>query len=102
MFLNGGIYDGKRILKEETVKLMTSPHTASIYSAEELENRESFYGYGWSVSKDGVFSHGGSDGTNAWVDPNNELIVLVFTQSPGARSLPDRFMKLVQVSIFEN
>ena len=101
MFLNGGIYNGKRILKEETLKLMTTPHTASVYSPEEKVSRESFYGYGWSVSKDGVFSHGGSDGTTAWVDPNNELIVLVFTQSPGERNLRNRFMKLVQTSIFE-
>ena len=101
MFLNSGIYNGKRILKEETVKLMTTAHTASIYLPEERATRESFYGYGWSVSKEGVFSHGGSDGTLAWVDPTNELIVLVFTQSPGERNLRNRFFELVQVSIFE-
>ncbi len=101
MFLNGGIYNGKRILKEETVKLITTAHTASIYSPKERSSRESFYGYGWSVSKEGVYSHGGSDGTMAWVDPKNELIVLVFTQSPGERNLRNRFFELVQISIFE-
>jgi len=50
MFLNGGIYNGKRIISEEAVKTMTSPQTASIYSSEELENRTRFYGYGWTVS----------------------------------------------------
>lgn len=75
------------ILKEETVKLMTSPQTASLYTPEERENRDSYYGYGWSVNRDGVFFHTGSDGTAAWVDPNNGLIVLVFTQSPGATSI---------------
>ncbi|KPK92884.1 hypothetical protein AMJ80_06250 [bacterium SM23_31] len=99
MFLNGGIYNGERVLKEETVKLMTSPQTASIYTPEELERQTSFYGYGWNVGKDGVFSHSGSDGTAAWVDPNNELIVLVFTQSPGGRNPRSRFMQLVQASI---
>lgn len=101
MFLNGGIYNGQRILKEETAKLMTTPHTASIYTPEERASRESFYGYGWSVAKDGVFSHTGSDGTAAWVDPNNELIVLVFTQSPAERNMRNRFFKLVRTSIFE-
>lgn len=101
MFLNGGIYDGKRILMEETVKLMTSPQTASIYSPEEREKQKNFYGYGWNVSKDGVFSHSGSDGTAAWVDPENDLIVLVFTQSPGERAMCSRFFKLVQISIFQ-
>jgi CubicO group peptidase (beta-lactamase class C family) len=101
MFLNGGIYDGKRILREETVRLMTSPQTASIYSPEELEKQRGFYGYGWNVSKDGVFSHSGSDGTAAWVDPDNDLIVLIFTQSPGERAMHSRFFKLVQISIFQ-
>jgi CubicO group peptidase (beta-lactamase class C family) len=101
MFLNGGIYNGKRILKEETVKLMTSPHTASIYTSEERERRNSFYGYGWRVSRDGIFSHSGSDGTAAWVDPANQLIVLVFTQSPGETDINRRFMLLVQASIYE-
>ena len=101
MFLNGGIYNGQRILKEETVKLMTSPQTASLYTPEERVNRDSYYGYGWSVNRDGVFLHTGSDGTAAWVDPNNDLIILVFTQSPSATNIRSRFMKLVQVSIHE-
>jgi len=99
MFLNGGIYDGKRILKEETVDLMTSPLTASIYTPEERHRQDVFYGYGWNVSDDGVYSHSGSDGTAAWVDPDNQLIVLVFTQSPGEGDLARRFLQLVRTSI---
>jgi len=99
MFLNGGIYNGKRILKEETVKLMTAPHTKSIYTPEQASELKSFYGYGWNVSKEGCFSHSGSDGTYAWIDPANELIVLVFTQSPNVKDLRRRFFKLVQISI---
>jgi CubicO group peptidase (beta-lactamase class C family) len=99
MFLNGGIYNGSRILKEETVKLITFPHTASIYTSQESAELKAFYGYGWSVSKEAYFSHSGSDGTFAWVDPANELIVLVFTQSPNNKDLCRRFFKLVQTSI---
>jgi CubicO group peptidase (beta-lactamase class C family) len=99
MFLNEGIYDGKRILKEETVKLMTSPHTASIYTPEEREKRADFYGYGWGVSKDGVFSHGGSDGTAAWVDPEKKLIILIFTQTRGGGELRAPFLEMVNASI---
>ncbi|MHC4541173.1 MAG: serine hydrolase domain-containing protein [Planctomycetota bacterium] len=103
MFLNGGIYNGKRILKQETVRLMTSALTAPIYTSEEREHRDNYYGYGWNVSREGIFSHGGSDGTKAWVDPGKNLIVLVFTQSPGKRhgNLSSRFLKLVQASISE-
>ena len=99
MFLNEGIYNGKRILKEETVKLMTSPQTASIYTPEEREKRTEFYGYGWSVSKDGVFSHGGSDGTAAWVDLEKKLIILIFTQTRGGGGLRAPFLEMVNASI---
>lgn len=99
MFLNNGIYNGKRILKEETVKLMTSPHTVSIYTEEERERRTSFYGYGWSVSKEGVFSHGGSDGTAAWVDPEKNIIILVFTQTRGGGKLRAPFLEMVNASL---
>lgn len=101
MFLNKGVYNGKRILKPETVEIMTTPRTTSIYTPEQLARQNSFYGYGWSVSKEGVFSHGGSDGTNAWVDPGNDLIVLVFTQSPGGRNPNRRFLQVVRSSIVQ-
>jgi CubicO group peptidase (beta-lactamase class C family) len=45
------------------------------------------YGMGWHVRDDGVFWHTGSDGTAAYMDPNQDLIVLFFTQSP-TRQLP--------------
>lgn len=99
MYLNGGIYDGKRILKKETVKLLTTSHTATLYGLAEKIKPEHFYGYGWRVYPEGVFAHSGSDGTAAWVDPKNQLIVLVFTQSPAGNKLRDRFFKLVQLSI---
>ncbi len=102
MFLNGGIYSGQRILREETVELMTSPLTAPIYAPEERQRRGSFYGYGRSVSDDGVFSHSGSDGAAAWVDPDNELIVLVFTQSPGEGGSGSRFLQIVRTSIIDH
>ena len=44
------------------------------------------YGMGWAVARDGTFSHTGSDGTAAWVDPNEDLIVLVLTQTPEEES----------------
>ena len=99
MFLNKGIYGSKRILKEETVKLMTTPHTAALYSPEERDRQKRYYGYGWMVNSDGVVSHGGSDGTIAWIDPGNRLIVLLFTQSPGEAKLRNRVFELVQTSI---
>ncbi len=102
MYLNGGVYDGRRILNVESVQVGAAPQTMDIYTPEELQDRNSFYGYGWNVSKDGVFSHGGSDGTFAWVDPELKIIGLVFTQSPsGGRNPRNDFREMVTASIIE-
>ena len=99
MYLNGGVYGGKRILKTETVKLMTTPYTELLYTPVQKSKQAYYYGYGWRVHKDGVYGHTGSDGTAAWVDPKNQLIVLAFTQSPAGSKLRDRFFKLVQLAV---
>ena len=96
MFLNGGVYDGQRIISEETALLMTTP---KIRTNPNSDGAPSYYGYGWSVSETGVFSHGGSDGTSAFVDRANQLIVLVFTQTPGGRNPVRRFLSLVDLAI---
>jgi CubicO group peptidase (beta-lactamase class C family) len=95
MFLDGGVAGGKRLLSEASVRAATAPQTRSIYTADELRTRASFYGYGWSVSADGIFSHGGSEGTFAWVDPGRKIVGLVLTQSPGGKNPVDAFRKLV-------
>ena len=89
MFLNGGIYDGVRILDEETVERMTH-HT--YLAGGELDPERGVrvgYGFGWQVDEDGTFWHTGSDGTAAYMDPATDLMVLFFTQSPTQR-LPRR------------
>jgi CubicO group peptidase (beta-lactamase class C family) len=89
MFLNGGIYDGKRILRESTVERMTSDTYLSGGEADPERGVRVGYGFGWHVDNDGVFWHTGSDGTAAYMDPAEDLIVLFFTQSP-TRRLPRR------------
>ena len=96
MILDGGQYAGRRYLVEETVALMRTPHTMSVYAEEALRQRDTFYGYGWSVDREGVFSHGGSDGTYAWVDPTRRLIGIVFTQSPGGDNPRADFRRLLE------
>lgn len=77
MLLNGGEYDGERVLSAETVTEMTRPQAPGIPAAER-------YGLGWVVSEPGgVFLHSGSDGTYVWVDPADELIGMLLTQCQG-------------------
>ncbi len=95
MFLNGGVYGGQRILEPETVALMTSP------TFPTSDDGTSSYGYGWAVSDDGSFSHSGSDGTFAWVDPELGVIALVFTQTPSGANPRDKFVELVRSAVVD-
>jgi D-aminopeptidase len=95
MYLNDGKYNGRRILQPSSVREVTRLQTLGAYSPQEAASRETFYGLGWSVDRQGIYSHSGSDGTKAWIDPQRKLIVLVFTQSPGGDNPRDRFFDIV-------
>lgn len=101
MYLDGGTLDGVRVLSPESVAAATSPQTRSILSPEEAAKNADFYGFGWRVAADGTYSHGGSDGTFAWIDPARRLIVLVFTQSPGGKLPRSEFIELVNSACLE-
>ena len=92
-FLNGGSYGNVTLLKPETVKLMTTVHTPPV------PGNAGGYGYGWMLDGNGVYSHGGSDGTFAWVDPGRNIIGLVFTQTPRGANPTQKFMELVRLSV---
>ena len=99
-FLNGGSNNSARILREESVRTATSAQTRRVYTPDELWKRDSFYGYGWSVRRDGIYSHGGSEGTYAWIDPRTKVIGLFFTQSPN-NALRRQFQKLVEAAVHD-
>lgn len=95
MYLNEGVYAGRRLLAPESIREATRPQTLASYQPDQLATRASFYGLGWVVNRQGVYSHSGSEGTKAWVDPQRSLIVLVLTQSPGGNHPRDRFFQRV-------
>ncbi len=90
MYLNGGRYGEARILSPESIKKATTPKIRI--------NNSSSYGFGWMIADNGVFSHSGSDGTMAWVDPAYDLFGLVFTQNPGGKNPVQAFQKLITES----
>ena len=94
-FLNGGSYGSAKLLKPETVKLMTSLHTPPVAGSD------GGYGYGWEIGSDGVYSHAGSDGTFAWVDPSRQIIGLVFTQTPRGANPRQKFVDLVKLAVID-
>ena len=77
MMIDGGQYQGVRILKPETVAKMTEPYPVS----------SGFRGLGWDkqtgfssnrgdLLSQSAFGHGGFTGTVLWVDPQNELVFI--------------------------
>ena len=110
MLLNGGTFDGVRILKPETVALMTHntvPAELTPISSGALRDPTYGFGLGVAVKVDtagatrpgpvGIFRWSGYLGTYFWVDPKNDLIAMIWTQlSPGSRyRIDETFQRLV-------
>jgi CubicO group peptidase (beta-lactamase class C family) len=97
MLLNDGTLDGQRILSPEAVKTLSSVHTGDLpcgfFQREEFGNHGQNYGWGIGtcVLKEphsglaenlspGTFGHGGAWGTQAWIDPKEEVIYVLMVQ----------------------
>lgn len=95
MLQNGGQLDGKRILSRKSVELMTVDHLGSIPFRSGTG-----FGLGFSITKDvglkgelgsvGEYGWGGAYHSTYWVDPEEELVVVYFTQLIPAGSIDDQ------------
>ncbi|GEO05671.1 serine hydrolase [Adhaeribacter aerolatus] len=105
MLLNGGEYNGKRLLGPATVKLIT---TNQIGDVNQGDNK---FGLGFGIitakgsAKFGIpagsFEWGGYFGTTYWVDPANGIVALLYTQkTPNSYgNLSDKFRAQVYQAI---
>lgn len=102
MFLNEGSWHGQRLLKPETVRLMTSNQIGPVVvetMPAALPRRSATFPFGAGTDKfglgfqitmtDGARTHergagsytwGGINNTHFWVDPNNGIGVVILTQ----------------------
>ncbi len=79
MFLNGGEYAGARILKPETVALMTSKQSPFVGSARGLGfDLDSPYSIRGALPP-GSFGHTGFTGTSLWIDPLTKSFIVLLT-----------------------
>ena len=101
MMLNGGTLDGQRILSRTTVRWMTSDHLgpripiAQSPGGSVLMPTLYTFGLGLAVRPaDGLaptagtagdYNWSGYAGTTFWVDPKEQLVAVMMTQSPGAQ-----------------
>jgi CubicO group peptidase (beta-lactamase class C family) len=105
MLAGGGTLDGVRILKPATLRLMTTDQLGpQVDRATFPYKNEGGFGLGFGLKPEGVggphatqvWTWGGSDGTNFWVDPRSGVFVVYMIQNAaqGAR-LQARFNKAV-------
>lgn len=81
--LNGGIWDGFRIIEQETWEMMSSNQIGDLWG----DNK---FGYGLSITTPegveeglrpvGSLGWGGAFQTTFWIDPANEMVVVLMTQ----------------------
>jgi len=106
--LNGGEYNGKRILSPAVVSLMTRNQIG------DLNQGRNKFGLGFSIASakeaaripvpENTFEWGGIFGTTYWADPKNKIIGLLMTQKYPNSSwgeLQDKFKVLVYQSVIE-
>ncbi len=96
MMLNGGELNGVRILSSKTVELMTTDHLGDVPFPW---TQGVGFGLGFEVVKDvgergvpgsaGEYGWGGAYHSDYWVDPEEELIVVYFTQLIPAGGIDD-------------
>ena len=70
LYMNGGIWNGKRIVSEEWVKESTSEH--SRWKKLDLP-----YGYLWWVGKDNGYAAMGDGGNIIYVSPEDNMVVAI-------------------------
>lgn len=87
MILNGGTLDGKRYLKPESIRQMTTIQTGDLKTGFTPGNG---WGLTWCVVREpqgvtamlspGSHGHGGAYGTQAWIDPAKGVAYILMVQ----------------------
>jgi CubicO group peptidase (beta-lactamase class C family) len=105
MLLNGGIYDGARLLSPKTVELMTMSHTSELTPPLPLLGPGNNFGLGFRVVTDiaatqslgsnGLYGWIGIYGTAFWVDPKERLVAVMLVQKYPNPTVTATFQTLV-------
>jgi CubicO group peptidase (beta-lactamase class C family) len=97
MLLDGGIFEGRRVISPKSVALMTSDHLGAniVNEVVGIEGYREGYGFGLGVqvrTHEGIaaipgsigdYSWNGANGTIWWNDPQERLVVVVGAVAPG-------------------
>jgi CubicO group peptidase (beta-lactamase class C family) len=93
MMLGRGALNGTRVLSEEAVATMTKVQTGELKTGF---TEGMGFGYGWAVVRTpagvtevlspGSYGHGGAFGTQGWIDPKQDLFVVLLIQRVGLQN----------------
>jgi len=93
MLLNGGEYNGVRLLAPSTVRLMTMNQIGDLHPNLGSHADVNKFGFGFFIVshegsrfgpiQEGSFSWGGVFSTSYWVDPKEDMVVLAYEQMWG-------------------
>ncbi|WP_462220766.1 serine hydrolase domain-containing protein, partial [Ferruginibacter sp.] len=105
MLLNNGMYNGKRLLSRNSVRLMTMNQIGDLSLGKDK------FGLGFQVvteagssrtpAQQGTFSWGGAFATSYWVDPKEKMVLLFYRQLQGTThgDVVEKFRALVYGAI---
>ena len=105
MLLNNGVYNGKRLLSRNSVRLMTMNQIGDLSLGKDK------FGLGFQVvteagssrtpAQQGTFSWGGAFATSYWVDPKEKMVLLFYRQLQGSThgDVVEKFRALVYGAI---
>lgn len=105
MMLNGGVYNGARLLSRAAVETMTANHTGELTTSTPGAG----WGLGWFVIRDapgtltllspGTFGHGGRYGTYQFIDRGRDMIGLFLIHREGGADERNAFVELAVSAI---
>ena len=105
MLLNNGVYNGKRILSRNSVRLMTMNQIG------DLSRGDDKFGLGFQIVSErgsartpaqmGTYGWGGAFATSYWVDPKEKIVLLFYRQLQGSThgDVVEKFRALVYQAI---
>jgi CubicO group peptidase (beta-lactamase class C family) len=111
MLLNGGVYNGVQFLAPNTVRMMTMNQIGDLFVNLGGIMSENKFGLGFAIttengsrltpSQAGTYAWGGAFSTSYWVDPKENMLVIIYRQmwGPHVNDTDKAFKPLVYQAI---
>ena len=107
MLVNKGELFGNRLLKPESIAMMSSDQAGDLFAKSAKGRPGLAFGYTVAITVDpdlaksvrsaGAFGSGGAAGTASWTDPKEELAGVIMVQQPTGE-LPSRITEAIRAA----